>query len=1048
MIPLAIRLKGFLSYKDEQDLCFDGKSLWMLAGGNGSGKSTLFDAVTYALYGHHRGGSQHAHELINNESSSLLVEFDFQLNGEAYRARRTLQRNARGGATATQGIYQRQPDPAGGVGRWLPVAATNRKAEFDAWVSEHLGLTYETFTSSVLLLQGKAEKLLDATAKGRFEILAGIVNLERFERLHRCADERRKECSDDLKSLQARLAALPDVTAEALAAADQRTQAAEAARQQAQAEVERRQGLEFQARQWADVQDRLTLTRQQWQQGEELLAEATAIERDVKRLHELRGVLAHVQTAVEQRRQIQDSERQTAELSKQKQKVEAQLAQQEHTLEQVQQKRAALQSLIQTDEHRQRDVASRFRQAATHIERVKEYERQEGDLARVRQELAALPADPAVELRRLQEAHDHRAALAQAVPLLARLQARRDELRLVQARAQALRQEQQVLQAQGEQQAAAVERMRAEASQATQARQQADEQATRACTLLEQARQHLAELAGLKGAQVCRTCGQELSPRHLHAEKQRREHQAAEADTHFQQSAAGQQTARQREEQRHEQLRQLEQQLQQMREAYRDQRQQADQAHRDVERLQQECGHIYAELAEPFRSKVSRAAPADWAETTYPAAAELAEARQQTAELSAARQRLRDAEAVLRQWTQLKGQETTISQSLVRLRGELPAEPQRVRKEHAGLEAEEKALERGLSARRAEALDTQKQLDRLAREREQTQQQLAELNGRLQTEEKTRQQCRQVQARALKELPPDWRGRVESSGLAELYSWHQERDRLVEHQTEERYRRLQQARVDQEVLRRDLDALEGQAAQIPVEARDAPARLQALLRQARQTQRAAEDELGQARQHKVLLEGHERQRQQLQQEITGAEREYAYYKQLAELLGRDRLQLHLIRAAERQVVDHANAVLDRLSGGQLFLRLCGEAGGDEQAAKALELEAYNRATSAKPINVAFLSGSQKFRVAVSLALGIGQYTNQQQRPIESVIIDEGFGSLDKEGRQAMMQELKNLQGCLRRILLVSHQEEMADAFADGYHFELRDGSTRVERFRH
>jgi exonuclease SbcC len=1044
MIPLAIRLKGFLSYKDEQDLGFDGKSLWLLAGGNGSGKSSLFDAVTYALYGHHRGGSQHAHELINNDSNSLLVEFDFQLDGQLYRARRTLQRNARGGATANQGIHQRPP----GSARWLAVEGTNRKAEFDAWVRDHLGLTYETFTSSVLLLQGKAEKLLDATAKGRFEVLAGIVDLERYERLHRRADERRKSCSEDLKSLQARLTALPGVTAEALAEADQRIGTAEAARQQAQAEVERRQGLEFRARQWAELQERLTLARQQWQQGEELLAEAAAIERDVNRLHELRGVLAHVQTAVEQRRQVQESERITAELDRQRQKLETQLAQQEHALEQVRQKRSTLQSLTQADEQRQREVIGRFRQVATHVERVKEYERQEGDLARLRQQWGRLPADPAAQLQQVQEGHDHLTVLAQALPLLARLQARRDELRLARTRAQALRQGQQALQAQGEQQAATVECVRAEVSQATQARQQADEQATRASTLLEQARQHLAELAELEGAQVCRTCGQELSPRHLHAEKHRRERQADEAESQYQQAAAAQQTARQREQQLHEQLRQLDQQLQQMREAYRDQRQQADQAQRDVERLRQECGHVYAELAEPFRSQVSPAAPADWAETTYPADADLAAARQRTAELPAARQRLSEAEAVLRQWTQLKGQETTIAHSLVRLRAELPADPQRVRKEHVSLEAEEKALEKGLAARRAEALDTQKQLDHLSREREQTQQQLTELNGRLQTEEKTRQQCRQVQARALKELPPDWRGRAESGGLAELYGWHQERDRLVEQQTEERHRRLQQARVGLEVLRRDLEALEGQAAQVAAEARDAPARLQALLRQAREAQRVAEEELGQARQHKALLEGHERQRRQLRQECTQAEQEHASYKQLAELLGRDRLQLHLIREAERQVVDHANAVLDRLSGGQLFLRLCGEAGGDEQAAKALELEAYNRATGARPINVAFLSGSQKFRVAVSLALGIGQYTNRQQRPIESVIIDEGFGSLDKEGRQAMMQELKNLQGYLRRVLLVSHQEELADAFADGYHFELRDGSTRVQRFQH
>src|SRR5262249_19988694 len=115
-------------------------------------------------------------------------------------------------------------------------------------------------------------------------------------------------------------------------------------------------------------------------------------------------------------------------------------------------------------------------------------------------------------------------------------------------------------------------------------------------------------------------------------------------------------------------------------------------------------------------------------------------------------------------------------------------------------------------------------------------------------------------------------------------------------------------------------------------------------------------------------------------------------------------------------------------------------------AKALELEAYNRSTGQAPINVAFLSGSQRFRVAVSLALGIGQYASRQHRPIESVIIDEGFGCLDRPGRQVMIQELQNLRGQLRCILLVSHQEEFAESFGDGYHFERDGGTAKVTRF--
>jgi DNA repair exonuclease SbcCD ATPase subunit len=175
--------------------------------------------------------------------------------------------------------------------------------------------------------------------------------------------------------------------------------------------------------------------------------------------------------------------------------------------------------------------------------------------------------------------------------------------------------------------------------------------------------------------------------------------------------------------------------------------------------------------------------------------------------------------------------------------------------------------------------------------------------------------------------------------------------------------------------------------------------------------------------------------------------EFHLYDKLTELLGPRRLQLYLLRNAEYGIVTYANAILDRLSAGQIYVRLRGEEDGEAGAGKALVLEAFDRAAAGEaPIDVRFLSGSQRFRVAVSLALGIGQYAGQQHRSIESVIIDEGFGCLDRQGRQVMIQELQNLRSHLRRILLVSHQEEFADAFADGYRFELRDGTTQVTLF--
>ena len=120
-----------------------------------------------------------------------------------------------------------------------------------------------------------------------------------------------------------------------------------------------------------------------------------------------------------------------------------------------------------------------------------------------------------------------------------------------------------------------------------------------------------------------------------------------------------------------------------------------------------------------------------------------------------------------------------------------------------------------------------------------------------------------------------------------------------------------------------------------------------------------------------------------------------------------------------------------------------EASGRDLKAFALRI----RKVGENPVGVEFISGSQRFRVAVSLALAIGRFAGGKQRPIEAVIIDEGFGSLDKDGLRAMAENLHELRRtqALKRIILVSHQETFTDQFATGYRLTPTEAGTTVER---
>src|SRR5262249_14340529 len=148
----------------------------------------------------------------------------------------------------------------------------------------------------------------------------------------------------------------------------------------------------------------------------------------------------------------------------QEEKLAARLAEQEHALEQTRQKRATLQNRLTSEQERHRDLAGELRKAQTLFEKLKEYERQETGLARLEEEIARLPADPARELRQAQETHDRLALLAPAVVLLTRFHAQREELKQARSAAGQREADRQAVQARGEKWAAEVERLRPQVS--------------------------------------------------------------------------------------------------------------------------------------------------------------------------------------------------------------------------------------------------------------------------------------------------------------------------------------------------------------------------------------------------------------------------------------------------------------------------------------------------------------------------------------------------------------------------------------------------------
>lgn len=193
MIPIHLRISGFLSYRDPVELDFDPFDLACISGHNGAGKSSLLDAITWCLFGEARGKSS---EVINLHADVKAAEvaFIFQHEGSLYRVQRTLPRNK-----STLLEFQIK-----GADGWHPLTEKTTR-ETQARIEQTLRLDYETFVNAAFFLQGKADQFTQQSAAKRKEVLSSILGLEAWEEYKNRTAERRRAIEQEADEIAGRL---------------------------------------------------------------------------------------------------------------------------------------------------------------------------------------------------------------------------------------------------------------------------------------------------------------------------------------------------------------------------------------------------------------------------------------------------------------------------------------------------------------------------------------------------------------------------------------------------------------------------------------------------------------------------------------------------------------------------------------------------------------------------------------------------------------------------------------------------------------------------
>ncbi len=1098
MIPLRVKLAGFLSYRDEAVLDFDGATLWMLRGPNGAGKSSVFDAISYALYGSHRGGVQGAESLIHHASPKLLVEFDFALGEDTFRVQRTLSRGSSGqrARPSFQVWHLSGPDaPRPGQPSPQAVPETSSAEGLKKWVRAAIGLSRETFCASVLLQQNRSDALLEADPAQRHEMLSQIVDLSAYRKVGDKADVLARESKALADSLTRRLSDIEPIDQaeiERLALAEASASTRE---DEAEARGRRFVALRVHSERWNALVVEQERVESFLQAAHVLLARRESIERDARRFDELKLGLPLVEDVLREARRAQELREDEARERRSSQVLGREAEELKRALEEAQ---------AQAD-----DLRARHKDASERLDAASEWLLSHSSALRDLQALseareavqvldAALAAYPdgldaqAQDAQRLAESL---ASLKAALPHIEDWAAARSSFHTAREATGAT---EDTLQEIASQLDAARQRCKSAAHSVegrAQSTSRAAQSVARAEMTLQAVDESIARFEDVEAQPSCRYCGQVLTVEHRQSEAARLQQEKLAAQDALDAVGRERDEAEQVLASARVEHKAADEELEALQERRRQHEQSARDASRDESDALARAARAWTHLDAAHRSRLlgeeagGEFAPA-MLNSLHPSAAQVlawrdeavgeAQARSQSKALLmrvAARERdMARREPIASRLASLEAAYPPAQEQALRL------EETRATQERLEAARERSGLAEPLAQAQARCSDAQ-----AARQNAEAALALAEsraANAAAQSNEASR-----TLERLLSTLPPQWRQAVapqteapdedESATLPtrcqeRLARWQEEACSLQEAPThlEELSEALRQIEKGQERLAGVKRGIE----EAPPEARRALADLDAECASIEGQRREAARERDEAGDKKRRLQERSDERSRLEEQERVAGHKSRLGRHLADLLGRDGLQRSLLQEAEASIVEGANHVLDRLSGGHLRLELRALAGEDtdeaiaaeegdsapprkdartdsplpktKAEAKALDLVACNvevagQDESVAMLPVAFLSGSQKFRVSVALALGIGQFASAGSRRIESVIVDEGFGSLDKAGTREMIDELHALGNTLARVIVVSHQDDFANAFSNRYSIELHDGTSRA-----
>ena len=194
--------------------------------------------------------------------------------------------------------------------------------------------------------------------------------------------------------------------------------------------------------------------------------------------------------------------------------------------------------------------------------------------------------------------------------------------------------------------------------------------------------------------------------------------------------------------------------------------------------------------------------------------------------------------------------------------------------------------------------------------------------------------------------------------------------------------------------------------------------------------------------------------EQLRKELDQTENAYQNLWKLSALAngqsgegGKYSFSRYVLGTFFEEIIEMANYHLNKMTGGKFELIRKQDAGRKNEAAGLgmVILDAY----TGEQRDTASLSGGESFQVSLSLALGLSDVVRSHSGgyTLDTMFIDEGFGSLDEQSLDQAMEVLHELSGDTRQIGIISHVGKLSENISQKIYVRRSPKGSTVEIIR-